>query len=67
LPRGSLHHLILRTIGELAESEGCVALADKFASKMEASDYVIEKVIDPYIVTAIHTLKNSQREKMRAF
>jgi hypothetical protein len=30
-----LHHLILRTIGELAESEGCAALADKFASEMK--------------------------------
>ena len=25
-----LHNLIFRTIGELAESEGCAALADKF-------------------------------------
>lgn len=61
-----LHHLILRTIGELAESEGCVALADKFASEMEANDFFIDKVIDTYLVTAIHHLKRSQREKMKA-
>jgi hypothetical protein len=64
--RPFLHHLFLRTIGELAESEGCVALSDKFASEMEANDYFIDKVIDTYLVTAIHVLKRSQREKMRA-
>jgi hypothetical protein len=61
-----LHHLILRTIGELAESESCAALAGKFASEMEANDFFIDKVIDTYLVTAIHVLKRSQREKMRA-
>jgi hypothetical protein len=61
-----LHNLILRTIGELAESEGCAALAYKFASMMEANDFFIDKVIDTYLVTAIHVLKRSQREKMRA-
>ena len=61
-----LHHLILRTIGELAESEGCAGLITKFASEVEASDYFIDKVIDTYLVTAIHVLKRSQREKMRA-
>ncbi len=64
--RPFLHHLFLQTIGELAESEGCVALADKFASEMEANDYFIDKVIDTYLVTAIHVLKRSKREKMRA-
>ncbi len=61
-----LHHLILRTIGELAESEGCAAVTDKFASKMEANDFFIDKVIDTYLVTAIHHLKRSQREKVKA-
>ncbi len=61
-----LHHLILWTIGELAESEGCAALADKFASEVEASDYFIDKVIDTYLVMANHTLKRSQRETMKA-
>jgi hypothetical protein len=57
-----LHHLILRTIGESAESEGRAALADKFASEMEASDYFIDKVVDTYLVMAIHVLERSQRE-----
>jgi hypothetical protein len=61
-----LHHLILRTIGELAESEGCAALADKFASEMEANEFFIDKVINTYLVTAIHHLKRSQREKIKA-
>ncbi len=64
--RPFLHHLFLRTIGELAESEGWVALADRFASEMEANDYFIDEVIDTYLVMAIHVLKRSQREKMRA-
>jgi hypothetical protein len=61
--RPLLHRLFLRTIGELAESEGCVALSDNVASGMEANDYFIDKVIDTYLVTAIHVLKNGQREK----
>jgi len=61
-----LHNLILRTIGELAESEGCAALADKFASEMEANDFFIDKVINTYLVMAIHNLKRTQREKMKA-
>jgi hypothetical protein len=61
-----LHYLILRTIGELAESEGCEALHNKFASELEAGDYIIDKVIDTYLGTAIHHLKRSQREKMKA-
>ncbi len=52
-----MHNLILRTIGELAESEGCAALADKFDSEMEANDFFIDKVIDTYLVTATHALK----------
>jgi hypothetical protein len=54
-----LHSLILRTIGELAESEGCAALADKFDSKMEAYVFFIDKVIDTYLVTAIHAVKQT--------
>jgi hypothetical protein len=64
--RPFLYHLILRTVGELAKSEGCVALAGKFASEMETNDYFIDKVFDTYLVTAIHDLKRSQREKMKA-
>jgi hypothetical protein len=56
----------LRTIGELAESEGCAALADKFASEMEANDFFIDKVINTYLVMAIHVLKRRQKENMRA-
>ncbi len=41
-------------------------MQDKFASEMEANDYFIGMVIDTYLVTAIHVLKRSQREKMRA-
>jgi hypothetical protein len=61
-----LHHLILRTIRELAESEGCAGLITKFASDVEASDYFIDKVIDAYLVMAIHNVKRTQREKMKA-
>jgi hypothetical protein len=60
-----LHYLILRTIGELAESEGCEALHDKFASELEACDYFIDKVIETYLVTAIYHLKRSKRERMK--
>jgi hypothetical protein len=55
--RPHLHHLFLKNIGELAENEGCVTLADKFASDSEANDYFINKVIDNYLVTAIQNLK----------
>ena len=61
-----LHHLILNAIGELAETEGCAGLITKFASEGEASDYFIDKVIDTYLVTAIHDLKRTQREKKKA-
>jgi hypothetical protein len=64
--RPFLHHPILRTIHELAESVGCAALADKFASETETNDYFIDKMIDTYLVTAIHHLKRGQREKMKA-
>jgi hypothetical protein len=60
-----LHHLILRTIGELAESEGCAGLITKFASEVEACDYFIDKVIETYLVTAIYDVKRIQREKMK--
>jgi hypothetical protein len=60
-----LHNLILRTIRELAESEGCTALSVMFASEV-ASDHFIDKMIDTHLAMAIHALKRSQRETMRA-
>jgi hypothetical protein len=48
------------------ENEGCAALADKFASDSEENDYFINKVIDNYLVTAIHNFKISQGKKLKA-
>ncbi len=42
--RPFLHHLTLRTMGELTESEGCAALHTRFASEMEANDFLTDKV-----------------------
>jgi hypothetical protein len=63
--RSFLHHSILRTVGELAEREGSIALETKFASEREANDYIINVVIDNYIVTALHDLKRSQRKRLK--
>ena len=57
-----LHILILRSIGELVESEGC-SLHAKFVSEMEANDYVIDKVIDTYLVMAIYDLKKVKEKR----
>jgi hypothetical protein len=64
--RPMLHQLILTNIGELAEEEGCTALAEKFGSDMEANDYFIDKVIENYLMVAIENCKRSQQGKMKA-
>ncbi len=37
----------------------------KFASEREGNDYIIDVVIDNYIITALHDLKRSQRKRLK--
>ena len=63
--RTYLHHSILRAVGELAECEGSIALETKFASETEANNYIIDVVVNNYIITALHDLKRSQRKRLK--
>ncbi len=61
------HQIILREAGIIALRSGAHTLQCCFTSKMDANDHFILSVIDAYLTTALHGLKNNRKKNKQSW